>query len=242
MINICKQKFDETIVNQIDKYLNFREILDKEKGFALTLIGKFVEALVMQANATSSLVYDEAVLKDKIAEAMAEEFEGVCQKMRSLPEIVDYLFFILNTSSLPKLDGIDTLLREALNNIYTNPNITPVVKYAFFNSLVQKFEAFLKKLYYLINDEEINGRDGKDASLSDAVHAFNCLWDLKYAKDEDRKKFEAYLQKVRDWRNEEAHNAPDKNDSDIAVAIKVVVAMYLYVTAYSITDLEMAGF
>jgi len=97
MINICKQKFDETIVNQIDKYLNFREILDKEKGFALTLIGKFVEALVMQANATSSLVYDEAVLKDKIAEAMAEEFEGVCQKMRSLPEIVDYLFFILNT-------------------------------------------------------------------------------------------------------------------------------------------------
>lgn len=242
MINICKQKFDETIVNQIDKYLNFREILDKEKGFALTLIGKFVEALVMQANATSSLVYDEAVLKDKIAEAMAEEFEGVCQKMRSLSEIVDYLFFILNTSSLPKLDGIDTLLREALNNIYTNPNITPVVKYAFFNSLVQKFEAFLKKLYYLINDEEINGRDGKDASLSDAVHAFKCLWDLKYAKDEDRKKFEAYLQKVRDWRNEEAHNAPDKNDSDIAVAIKVVVAMYLYVTAYSITDLEMAGF
>jgi type III restriction enzyme, res subunit len=242
MINICKQKFDETIVNQIDKYLNFREILDKEKGFALTLIGKFVEALVMQANATSTLVYDEAVLKDKIAEAMAEEFEGVCQKMRSLPEIVDYLFFILNTSSLPKLDGIDTLLREALNNIYTNPNITPVVKYAFFNSLVQKFEAFLKKLYYLINDEEINGRDGKDASLSDAVHAFKCLWDLKYAKDEDSKKFEAYLQKVRDWRNEEAHNAPDKNDSDIAVAIKVVVAMYLYVTAYSITDLEMAGF
>jgi len=242
MINICKQKFDETIVNQIDKYLNFREILDKEKGFALTLIGKFVEALVMQANATSSLVYDEAVLKDKIAEAMAEEFEGVCQKMRSLPEIVDYLFFILNTSSLPKLDGIDTLLREALNNIYTNPNITPIVKYAFFNSLVQKFEAFLKKLYYLINDEEINGRDGKDASLSDAVHAFNCLWDLKYAKDEDSRKFEAYLQKVRNWRNEEAHNAPDKNDSDIAVAIKVVVAMYLYVTAYSITDLEMAGF
>ena len=78
--------------------------------------------------------------------------------------------------------------------------------------------------------------------MSDAVHAFKCLWDLKYAKDEDSKKFEAYLQKVRDWRNEEAHNAPDKNDSDIAVAIKVVVAMYLYVTAYSITDLEMAGF
>ena len=37
MINICKKKFDETIVDQIDKYLNFREVLDKEKGFAVSL-------------------------------------------------------------------------------------------------------------------------------------------------------------------------------------------------------------
>lgn len=91
MINICKQKFDDTIVDQIDKYLNFREVLDKEKGFALTLIGKFVEAVAKQAAATSSLIYDEAVLKEKLAAAMQGEFAGVCSKMRSLPEIVDYL-------------------------------------------------------------------------------------------------------------------------------------------------------
>lgn len=113
MINICKEKFDATIVDQIDKYLNFKEILDKEKGFALTLIGKFVEAVARQAAATSSFVYDEAVLKEKLIAAMEVEFAGVCSKMRSLPEIVDNLFFILNTVSIPKLDGIDTLLREA---------------------------------------------------------------------------------------------------------------------------------
>ena len=46
---------------------------------------------------------------------------------------------------------------------------------------------------------------------------------------------------LRDWRNDEAHNAPCSSDAEVDAAIKVVVALYLYVTAYSITDLEMAG-
>ena len=98
MINICKEKFDATIVDQIDKYLNFKEILDKEKGFALTLIGKFVEAVARQAAATSSFVYDEAVLKEKLIAAMEAEFAGVCSKMRSLPEIVDNLFLTVSAN------------------------------------------------------------------------------------------------------------------------------------------------
>lgn len=242
MINICKQKFDDTIVDQIDKYLNFREVLDKEKGFALTLIGKFVEAVAKQAAATSSLIYDEAVLKEKLAAAMQSEFIGVCSKMRSLPEIVDYLFFVLNTTSIPKLDGIDTLLKESLNNIYTNPHITSIVKYSFFNSLVQKYEAFLKKLYYLIYGEEIQGHDGKEPALADSIHAFRCLWDLKHSTDEDSQKFYGYLQMLRGWRNDEAHNAPCTTDAEVDAAIKVAVSLYIYVTAFSITDLEMAGY
>lgn len=240
MMNICKEKFDDTIVDQIDKYLNFKEILDKEKGFTLTLISKFVDAVVRQAAATSSFIYDEAVLKEKLIAAMESEFVGVCSKMRSLSEIVDNLFFILNTVSIPKLDGIDNLLREALNNIYANPNITSIVKFSFFNLLVQKYEAFLKKLYYLIYDDEVPGKDGKDPTLADAIYAFKSLWNLKYATDENGKKFSSYLQMLRDWRNDEAHNAPCSSDAEVDAAIKVVVALYLYVTAYSITDLEMA--
>lgn len=241
MVNICKEKFGDAIIDQIDKYYHFKEILDKEKGFALTLVGKFVEAVAKQAAATSSFVYDEAVLKEKLFEAMQGEMAGVCSKMRSLPEIIDNLFFVLNTVSIPKLDGIDLLLKEALNNIYANPNITPIVRYTFFNSLVQKYEAFLKKLYFLIKDDEIQGQDGKDPGLADAIHAFKCLWNLKYSTDDDGKKFSAYLQMVRNWRNDEAHNAPCSTDEEVNAGIKVVVALYLYVIAYSITDLEMAG-
>lgn len=241
MVNICKEKFGDAIIDQIDKYYHFKEILDKEKGFALTLVGKFVEAVAKQAAATSSFVYDEAVLKEKLIEAMQGEMAGVCSKMRSLPEIIDNLFFVLNTVSIPKLDGIDLLLKEALNNIYANPNITPIVRYTFFNSLVQKYEAFLKKLYFLIKDDEIQGQDGKEPGLADAIHAFKCLWNLKYSTDDDGKKFSAYLQMVRNWRNDEAHNAPCSTDEEVNAGIKVVVALYLYVIAYSITDLEMAG-
>ena len=241
MVNICKEKFGDAIIDQIDKYYHFKEILDKEKGFALTLVGKFVEAVAKQAAATSSFVYDEAVLKEKLIEAMQGEMAGVCSKMRSLPEIIDNLFFVLNTVSIPKLDGIDLLLKEALNNIYANPNITPIVRYTFFNSLVQKYEAFLKKLYFLIKDDEIQGQDGKEPGLADAIHAFKCLWNLKYSTDDDGKKFSAYLQMVRNWRNDEAHNAPCSTDEEVNAGIKVVVALYLYVIAYSITDLEMVG-
>ena len=241
LMNIVKEKFDDTIVDQIDKYLNFKETLDKEKGFSFILINKFVQAVARQTAAASSLIYDEAVLKEKIVEAMQAEFEVVCRRMRSLPEIVDSFFFILTTTSIPKLDGVDSLLKEALNNLYANPNITPVVKQAFFYSLVQKYEAYLKKIYYLINDMELEGREGREATLADAIHAFSCLWNLKKSKEEDEQKFSGYLQMLRDWRNDESHNAPVSTEEEINTAIKIIVAMYLYVTAYSITNLEMAG-
>ena len=66
------------------------------------------------------------------------------------------------------------------------------MRYSLSNSLVQKYESYLKKLYYLINDDEIEGQGGRDAMLADAVHAFRCLWKLKYATDEDGKKFSSF--------------------------------------------------
>ena len=100
---------------------------------------------------------------------------------------------------------------------------------------------FLKKLYFLIYGYEIEGQNGRDAALAEALHAFKCLWNLKYATDDDGKKFSSYLQMVRSWRNDEAHNAPSSSDEEVNTGIRVVVALYLYVTAHSIRDLEMAG-
>ena len=46
---------------------------------------------------------------------------------------------------------------------------------------------------------------------------------------------------LRDLRNDETHVSPYVADAEVDAAIKVVVAMYLYVTGYSITDLEGNG-
>ena len=46
---------------------------------------------------------------------------------------------------------------------------------------------------------------------------------------------------VRNWRNDVSHSAPTTTEQEIDAAIQIVVAMYLYVTGLSITDLEMSG-
>ena len=179
LLNIVKDKFDEKIAMQIEKYYNFAEVLEKEKSLSLTLMKRFVEALAERTGKAAQLVYDEDVLKECIMKAMQDVLKDVCSHVRSLEEFVDELFFVLNQVSIPALDGINELIKHNLNNIYTNDQIRLIDKVQCFNSLVTKFEAYLKKLYYLIHDEEIEGHDGKSPSLADAIHAFRCLWNLK---------------------------------------------------------------
>jgi len=241
LMNIVKDKFDEKIALEIDKYLNLEEVLEREKSLSITLISRFVEALAERTGKTARLVYDEEVLKECMMKAMQSVLADVCSHVRSLEEFVDELFFVLNRVSLPTLDGVNELIKHNLNNIFTNDQIRMVDKVQCFNSLVTKYEAYLKKLYYLIHNEEIEGQDGKSPSLSDAIHAFKCLWNLKQGTSDEAKKYSDYLQKLRDWRNDESHNAPVATEAEIDEALKVVISMYLYVTGNSITDLEMAG-
>lgn len=242
LLKIVQDKFDEKIAEQIEKYYNFAEVLEREKSLSLTLMSKFVEALAERTGKAAQLVYDEEVLKECIIQAMSDVLSDVCSHVRSLEEFVDELFFVLNQVSLPTLDGVNELIKSNLNNIYTNKQIRLVDKIQCFNSLVTKYEAYLKKLYFLIHNEEIEGQDGKSPSLADAIHAFKCLWNLKYGTSDEAKKYSSFLQYLRDWRNDTSHNAPTTSEQEIDAALKIVVAMYLYVTGNSITDLEMAGY
>ena len=242
LLKIVQDKFDEKIAEQIEKYYNFAEVLEREKSLSLTLMSKFVEALAERTGKAAQLVYDEEVLKECIIQTMSDVLSDVCSHVRSLEEFVDELFFVLNQVSIPTLDGVNELIKSNLNNIYTNKQIRLVDKIQCFNSLVTKYEAYLKKLYFLIHNEEIEGQDGKSPSLADAIHAFKCLWNLKYGTSDEAKKYSSFLQYLRDWRNDTSHNAPTTSEQEIDAALKIVVAMYLYVTGNSITDLEMAGY
>lgn len=240
LLNIVKDKFDEKIALQIEKYYNFAEVLEKEKSLSLTLMKRFVEALAERTGKASHLVYDEDVLKESMIKAMKSVLSDVCSHVRSIEEFVDELFFVLNQVSIPALDGINELIKDNLNNLYTNDQIRLIDKIQCFNSLVTKYEAYLKKLYYLIHDEEVEGREGMSATLADAIHGFKCLWDLRKGYSNESKKYDMFLTKLREWRNDTSHNAPTSSEKEIDDALQIVIAMYLYVTGNSIDDLNMA--
>lgn len=244
LIKLVRDKFDEKIADQIDKYYNFAETLEREKSFSIVLIRKFVDALAERTSRYSKHIYDEELLKDKLYEALETEFVDVCSRMRSFREFIDRFFFVLNQISISSLDGVDEMLKNVFNNIYTNDSLNSNDKRVFFNALVSKFEAYLKKLYYLINGEEVKPYNAEfTASLADAIHGFSCLWNLKYDRTETGQKFYRYLEMLRGWRNDEAHIAPEApEEAEVDAAIKIVSAVYLYVTGCSITDLEEAGY
>ena len=241
LIALVKEKFDEKVADQIEKYYNFQEELEKNQSFSMMLIRKFVDALAMRSHKATNLPYVEGELKEAIIASLSQEFEDVCSHIRSFDEFVDVFFSVLNRSSLPSLDGADGIIKNALNNLYRNDHLQTVDKHTYFNSLLSKYESYLKKLYYLCHREEVPTPTGStdNSTLANAIYGFKCLWDLRYATSAEGKRFGGYLDMVRQWRNEEAHRAPVTTDAEVTTAIKVLVAMYLYVTGSSITDLEM---
>ena len=241
LINIVREKFDEKVALEIEKYYNFAEVLEREQAFTLTLVRKFVDALAERTARTSNFPYNEEELKEILVAVLKEEFEILRGRLRSLKEIVETFFFTLNEASIPQLDGVDGLIKTALNNVYANTTIGLLEKRTYFNSLVAKYEAYLKKLYYLLNEDDVprnpNTPD-KTPGLSECIFAFPCLKKLKYSDDECEQKFKGYLDLLRQWRNDEAHLSPNATEEEINAALKVVTSMYLYVVGNNITDLE----
>ena len=106
----------------------------------------------------------------------------------------------------------------------------------------------LEKFYYLIHNEEMSNDDGKKVTYGNAVHYTDALRRLRNAKkyetytSDEQRKYAQYLDMVTNWRNDQAHTAPTASEQEINAAISIVVAMYLYITGDSITDLEMSGY
>lgn len=109
-----------------------------------------------------------------------------------------------------------------------------------FNTLVGKFEPFLKKLYFLINNRELTTCEGSadSTTFSDCIFGHDSLKRLKHTTDVRYYRFRDYLDKVRGWRNEEAHSAPEIPDAELREAVHILVTMYAYVIAKSLPELE----
>lgn len=161
--------------------------------------------------------------------------------MRPQKEIIDALMYVIDKESIPKLDSVGMYLHRAFTNLYKDHS-TIVDKSVAFNLLVTKFEAYLKKLYYLYKGEEVKPQhEGEDVTWANVIHDVSCLWQLKFSKDENRQRLYAYLLQVKEWRNDESHISPTASEQEIDGAVNIILTMYCYATGNCISDLEMAG-
>ena len=94
----------------------------------------------------------------------------------------------------------------------------------------------------MMHGKEVPVRDGEQsATLSNAIFAIPSLKSLKFSTLPAYKQFDSYLNILRDLRNTESHGSIKISENEIDAALRIVVDMYLFVTATNITELEMAG-
>lgn len=109
-------------------------------------------------------------IKAKIEEIIAYTLKGVSQNMRPQKEIINALMYVIDKDSLEKLDGVGVFIHRAFVNLYKD-NSTIVDKHVAFNLLVTKFEAYLKKLYYLMTNEEVKPQnEGESVTWANVIH------------------------------------------------------------------------
>lgn len=186
--------------------------------------------------------YDETLVKEAIVENYSNDFEPLSKNIRAMDEVVDNLMMVLNKKTLDNLDGIDEVVKDALNMVCRAEKLKPVEKRQYLTTLLIKYETYLKKLYYLMTGKEVPAQEeGQEATLSNAIYAIRSLWNLKNTTNPAYKAFYDRLNMLRDLRNTESHGSINISENEIDVALRVIIDMYLFVTATNITELEMAG-
>ena len=188
--------------------------------------------------------YHEGKLKEVLVSNYASEFEVLGDRIRSMEEVVDNLFMVLNTKSGKEdLDGVDEILKDSLNMVCRAEGLKAIDKRQYLNSLLIKYESFLKKLYYLMYKKDVPfPPEDRSATLKHAVRAIDSLKSLRNTTNPVYKKFDDYLNILRDLRNTESHGSINISEMEIDAALRVVIDMYLFVIATNITNLEMAGY
>lgn len=95
---------------------------------------------------------------------------------------------------------------------------------------------------YDVDEEAVRAASFDNTTFSDCIFDHDDINGFRHATDLRYIRFRNYLDQVRGWRNDEAHSAPEILDAELREAVHILVTMYVYVIARSITDLEMNGF
>lgn len=237
LINIVREKFTDKSYSRLNEYLNLMEVMDSNQSFTDAFFRKAFEFLAGATTKSVAPDYDEEELKLKLYEAMVDDFRNLRGiDYGDMKDVIDVLFKIFNSTSTESLDGLNDILKDAMNKLYRGEN-RDIDLQIHFQTLVTKYEAFLRKIYYLVNGREIND-DSKSAGLVSVVQKFPDIQKLYVTKDVTYKKMKEYYHKLYNWRNNYTHQAPVLEANELNPSLQIIVAMYVYAAMVNATKLE----
>lgn len=239
---LCSDRAQSLSLDISEKGIDIFEELANDTPFAREYIRSILD-LALRNNQQSGIELDLHRLSEKIAEEIKDEFTAFAQTSRRLDEVAEYLINVIQKRvAKPKLNGANDLLIHSFNQLLCNDRLSELERRVNFNTLVGKFEPFLKKLYYIINNREVTNRaaSADNATFADCIFGHEWLRNLRHTTDSRYYRFRDYLEKVREWRNDEAHSAPEIADDDLREAVHILITMYAYIIARSLPELKVS--
>ena len=192
--------------------------------------------ILMRLQELINPAFNEQLLTEKLLEEFAADFKELCGvKYRQLEEVIQWMFKVFDTETVRSLDGIKDIKRT-LNLAYRTSGRDEDLR-DWLKLLSIKLEAFMKKIYFMVNGKELTKDDGSFVQFLDTAKAVR-LNHLYYTEDEILFNMKSYYNFLHSLRNVDAHNAPIIEDSNVRPGIHMVTAIYLYVTMINITDME----
>ena len=190
---------------------------------------------------SNKLSFEE--MRDNVRELVKKDLRK-CEGMPLTKDVVNAFFKILNTTTIPSVDGVRLDVYKAMDELFGRKKVNIIDKHVHSGNLSVKFEVYLKKLYYMLHGAEIQpAEDGRNVTLANCIHAFPCLKRLRWSTKETEQKLSGYLDIIRNNRNTTdgngAHSSYLLTEKQLDDNIKAFVTLYIYVTGMCLDDIKM---
>lgn len=243
LAQIIVQSIERKTGSNIEKYFSVLNEVMSNTPFGQELIHGLVDRMAENTSHDRNLALDIDALHEAIKAQMEGTFAELSRFIRPLAEVITTLLKVIQAPSVSNLDGANEIVMDSLNQVYRSQDLRIVDRHRHFKTLLTHYEPFLKKLYYLINGNQIEAReDGQNATLTDAIFAFSALRGLRNNSNPVYQPFKQFLENLRAWRNAESHEANLASEQELIAATHIVTSMYVYIVSQVTTELEMSDY
>ena len=167
----------------------------------------------------------------------------IIDNMPLTADAIDALYKILLIEALPSVDGVGIEIHKAIDELFGRRNVNVRDKHVDSGILSVKFEVFLKKLYFMLHDEEVQPQfAGEHVTLANCIFAFPCLRKLRNSIKPAEQQLSIYLDVIRTNRNSNegngAHASCIMTEKQLDYNIKAFATLYVYVVGMCLEELK----